>query len=119
MEDSADLHAAIVVVPADDALELERMGLASPVPVFRGAVLDAVVTIGTDASALVTLLQAPDAVQAFAAWVRGRCARSSDSIEVTARRGDLRVHRTVDGDIDIDVVADFLSAAFEDHDHRS
>jgi hypothetical protein len=119
MEDRSDRHAVIVAVPADGVLELERTGLAFPLPIFRGAALDAVVTIGTGASVLVTLLQAPESVRSFAAWVRDRCARSSDSIELKATRGGLQVRLTVVGDIDINVIADFLVAAFEDDSHRS
>jgi hypothetical protein len=119
MEDRSDRRAVIVAVPADGVLELERTGLAFPLPIFRGPALDAVVTIGTDASVLVTLLQAPESVRSLAAWVRDRCARSSDSIELKARRGGLQVRLTVDGDIDINVVADFLVAAFNDDGHRS
>jgi hypothetical protein len=115
-EGMADRHAVALAVPADHVLELEQEGLAFAVPVFRGAVLDAVVTVGMDASTLVTLLQAPDSVRAFAAWVRGRCARSGNSIELTARRGDLRMHLMVDGDIDVSVVAAFLEGAFKDPD---
>jgi hypothetical protein len=105
-----------IAVPTDAVLELECEGLAFALPVFRGAVLDPVVTVGMDAAALVTLLQAPDSIRAFATWVRGRCARRGDSIELSARRGDVRVHLTVDGDIDMDVVANFLRAAFAEHD---
>ncbi len=65
-----------------------------------------------DASALVTLLQAPDAVRAFAAWVRGWSAGSGDSIELSVRREDRRVRLTVDGDVDVSVVAGFLASAF-------
>lgn len=106
----------IVAVPLDAVRELEREGLALPLPVFRGTVLDAVVTVGMDSAALVTLLQAPDSVRGFAAWVRDRCRRSGSSIELSAKRGGRRVHLTVDGDIDVRLVADFLVAAFGDHD---
>lgn len=106
----------IIAVPSDAVLDLEGEGLAVALPVLRGAVLDAIVTVGMDAAALVTLLQAPDSIRAFATWVRDRCARRGDSIELSARRGDLRVHLTVDGDIDIDAVTKFLTAAFADHD---
>jgi len=118
MEDRADTM--IVAVPLGAVSELEHEGLAFPVPVFRGAALDAVVSIGMDSAALVTLLQAPDSIRAFAAWIRHRCASSGDSIEVSATRGDRRVHLKVDGDIDIDVgiVADFLAAAFADHESQ-
>ena len=116
MEDRADT--VIVAVPLDAVRELEHEGLALPLPVFRGAALDAVVSIGMDAAALVTLLQAPDSIRTFAAWVRHRCASSGNSIEVSAKRGDRRVHLKVDGDIDVDVVADFLAAAFADHESR-
>jgi len=108
----------IVAAPVDAARELEREELAFPLPVLRGVVLEAVVTVGMDAAALVTLLQAPDSIRAFAVWVRDRCARSGDSIELKARRGDRSVHLPADGDIDIDVVAAFLAAAFADHDPR-
>lgn len=118
MEDKADRTAVIVAVPVDAVGELEREGLALPLPVLRGTVLDAVVIVGTDAAALVTLLQAPDSVRAFAAWVRDRCARSGDSIEIRARRGDRRLHLIVEGDIDVNVVTDFVIAAFADHGHQ-
>jgi hypothetical protein len=108
----------IVAVPPDAVRELERERLALPLPVLRGTVLDAVVTVGMDSAALVTLLQAPDSIRAFAEWVRDRCTRSGDSIELSAKRGGRRVRLTVDGDIDVDVVANFLVAAFTDHDSQ-
>jgi len=111
-----DSYAAIVAVPADAVLELERLELAFPVPVLRGAALDAVVRVGVDSAALVTLLQAPDSVRAFAKWLRDRCGRSRNSIELVARRGGRRAHLTVDGDIDVGIVANFLQAAFADQD---
>lgn len=107
-----------MAVPFDAVSELESEGLASRLPVLRGPVLDAVVTVGTDAAALVSLLQAPDAVRAFAAWVHRRCVRSGDFIELSARSGDRRVHLKVDGRIDAGVVADFLMAALEGDETR-
>lgn len=104
----------IVAVPFDAVADLESKGLASYVPIFRGAALDAVVAVGADAATLVSLLQAPDAIKAFAAWVRDRCSRSGDSIELTARSGDRQVHLKVDGHIDVGVIADFLTAALKD-----
>jgi hypothetical protein len=103
----------IVSVPFDAVSELESAELAFPLRVFRGAVLDSVVTVGTDAATLVSLLQAPDAIRAFAAWVSGRCKRSGDSIELSARSGDRRICLKVDGYIDVNVVAGFLLAAME------
>ena len=114
VEDRAE--AMIVAVPFDAVRELEQKRLALPRTVFRGAALDAVVAVGMDAAALVTLLQAPDSVRAFATWVRDRCTQSRDSIELSARRGGRQVRLTVDGDIDVGVVADFLAAAFADRD---
>lgn len=116
MEDEADT--LIVAVPFDAVQELEREGLAVPIPVFRGGVINAVVTIGMDSAALVTLLQAPDSIRSFAAWVCRRCASSGDSIEVSATRGDRQICLKVDGDIDVNVVADFLIAAFADHESQ-
>lgn len=109
-------EAMIVAVPFDAVSELEGEGLAFPLPVLRGAALDAVVAVGTDAATLVSLLQAPDSIRAFAAWVHHRCARSGDSIELSARSGDRRVHLRVDGRIDAAAVADFLIAAMQGDD---
>jgi hypothetical protein len=105
----------IIAVPADAARELEHQELARRLPVVRGAVFDSLVSVGTDAAVLVTLLQAPGSVRAFAAWLRSRSARSEDSIELTAKLGDRRAHLTITGDIDISVVTEFLDAAFGDH----
>jgi hypothetical protein len=113
VEDKADT--AIVAVPSDAVRELEDQGLAFPLPVFRGAAVDAVVSVGVDSAALVTLLQTPDSVRSFAAWIRHRCGRSGDSIEISATRGDRRIQVKVDGDVDIGVVAEFLTAALADH----
>jgi len=114
MNGSSDRRTVIVAVPVEAVPELEREGLADPLPVLRGTVLDVVATVGMDAAALVTLLQAPDSIRAFAGWLRARSARSGDLIEVNVKRGNRRLHLTVEGDIDIDVVADFLIDAFAD-----
>lgn len=116
VEERTDQRTLIISVSPDAARQLEREGLAFPLPVLRGSVLDAVVAIGMDSAALVTLIQTPDSIRAFAAWVRDRCARSSNSIELIAKRGERRVHLTVDGDIDVSVVANFLVAAFANQD---
>jgi hypothetical protein len=112
------LAAAIIAVPFDAVRELESEELAFSVPVFRGAALDVVVSVGMDSAALVTLFQAPDSVRAFAAWIRDRCKRSGDSIEVSAVRGGQRVWLKATGDIDPSVVANFLAAAFADHESQ-
>jgi hypothetical protein len=109
----------IIAVPLDAVSELVGEGLASPLPVFRGTALDAVVTVGADAAMLVSLLQAPDAIRAFAIWVRDRWERSGDSIQLTARSGHRRVSLKVDGRIDAGIVADFLTAALNCDDDRS
>jgi hypothetical protein len=102
----------IIAVPFDALDELQREGLASPLPVLRGAGIEALVTIGMDSAALVTLLQAPDTIRTFADWIRARCERKGNTIEISARRGDRRVHLTVHGDLDIGVIAEFLIAVF-------
>lgn len=109
------IESVLVAVPVDAVHELEREGLVVRVPVRRGPILDAIVTVGMDSAALVTLLQTPDSIRAFAQWVRGRCARSNESIEISVRRAGRRVHLVVDGDVDVSAVADFLTTAF-DHD---
>lgn len=114
MGNEGDQRFIVVAVSFDMADELEREGLASPLPVFRGSGIEAVVAVGMDSAMLVTLLQAPDAIRAFADWIRTFCARRSDTIDISAKRGDRRVHLTVNGDIDISLVTDFLAAAFTD-----
>jgi hypothetical protein len=116
VQDGHDQPTVVAAVPEDAVSELTREGLAEPLPVLRGVILDAVVTVGMDAAAMVTLLQTPDSVRAFAAWVYGWCARSSESIELSVKRGNRRVRLTVDGDIDVGILAEFLTAAFADHD---
>lgn len=116
MEEITEQRRVVVAVPADAAAEMEREGLAERLPAFRGAALDAVVTVGADAATLVTLLQAPDAIRAFATWIRARCVRSGTSIEITVRRGDRRLDIHGDGDIAIETVVDFLAAAFKESD---
>jgi hypothetical protein len=108
-----------VAVPFDVVIELESAGLAFPLPVFRGAALDAVVTIGADAATLVSLLQAPDTIRAFAAWVTSKCAHSGESIELTARAGNRRIHLKVDGRVDAGAVADFLTVALKGDDTQA
>jgi hypothetical protein len=103
-----------VAVPFDAVPDLEYQGLAHALPVLRGAAFDAVVTVGTDAATLVSLLQAPDAIRAFAVWVRGRCGRSGERIELSARSGGRDIYLKVDGHIEADVIADFLAAALRD-----
>ena len=105
----------IVAVPFEAVDELESQGLATAVQVFRGGTaMEAVLSVGMDSAALVTLIQAPDAIRAFAAWVRDGCSRSGDKIDIVAKRGDRRVRLTVDGDVDVAIVADFIAAAFGD-----
>jgi hypothetical protein len=115
MADGSRRGRAVVAVPVDAVDELERSGLASYLPAFRSPGVEALVTVGTDAAAMVTLMQAPDSVRAFAAWVRRRCSRSDESIELSAARGGVRVHLKVDGHVSVEEVAEFLAAALADH----
>jgi hypothetical protein len=106
----------VVAVPADVVSELEREGLATRAPVRRGPILDTIVTVGADSATLVTLLQAPDSVRAFARWVHRRSERSGESIEVSIRREGQQVHLVVEGNVDVGTVANFLATAFPNPD---
>jgi hypothetical protein len=114
MNSENDGIAAIIAVPFDAMDELEREGLASRLAVFRGSGIEALVTVGMDSAALVTLLQAPDSIRSFAAWIHARFVRSGEAINISAKRGNRQIHLTVDGDIDVRAVADFLAAALAD-----
>lgn len=102
----------LIAVPEDAIDELVEAALVREVPTLRGPVFDAVVTVGMDSAALVTLLQAPDAVRAFAAWLIARLRRRTDSISITANCGGRSLRLEVDGDIPVEAVTDFLLAAF-------
>ncbi|MGN6606502.1 MAG: hypothetical protein ACTHMS_05750 [Jatrophihabitans sp.] len=104
-------EAVVVAVPDDAVDELVGNGLASEIPTLRGPVLDAVLTVGVDSAALVTLLQTPDTLRTFAAWVRQRATAHRDEIRISARREGRVVELQVRGDVPVDTVATFLSDA--------
>jgi hypothetical protein len=110
---------ALVAVPKDLADDLLGNGLAGPVPVFRGAVLDAVIVVGTDAGTVVTLMQAPESVRRFAGWLREHAARHEDSIKVEARRGGRSLTLRVDGSVPVETITGFIADALADDDVRS
>jgi hypothetical protein len=112
MKNENDQATVIVAVPFDAVDDLENQGLARPLPVLRGAGIQALVSLGSDSAALVTLLQAPESIRAFAAWIRARCARANATLDISVKQGDQRIHLTADGNIDIGAVAAFLEAAF-------
>ena len=103
-----------MAVPFDAVADLESKSLAWRVPVFRGAAIDAVVAVGTDAATLVSLLQAPDAsepsLRRSTIGARGPEIRSY--LRVFRRS---QVHLKVDGHIDVRAIADFLAAALKDN----
>ena len=105
-----------MAVPKALADDLVGRGLAERVPVFRGAVLDAVVVIGTDAGTVVTLMQAPDAVRRLAAWLRDHLSRHEDTIKIEARRGGRTVALRVDGSVPIETITDFIADALAGRD---
>jgi hypothetical protein len=113
-----DAPAALVALPKDLADDLLGGGLAGRVPVFRDAVLDAVIVVGTDAGTVVTLMQAPDTVRRFAGWLREHAARHEDSITVQARRGGRSLTLRVDGSVPIETISDFIADALADDDVR-
>jgi|HubBroStandDraft_2_1064218.scaffolds.fasta_scaffold1558348_1 hypothetical protein len=115
MRERPDLQAAVIAVPNDAVYELEQLGLAFSV---RGPALQAAVTIGTDAATLVTLVQAPETIGAFARWVAGRCGRSSDSVELIARRQGKLVRIAVTGDVEPRAIAEFIERAITDMDDQ-
>lgn len=104
--------AEIIAVPEDWVDDLVDAGLVRDLPTLRGPVFDAVVTVGMDSAALVTLMQAPDAVRAFASWLTGRFRCHKDTITITGNRGGRSISLEVGGDVPVEAVTDFLLAAF-------
>jgi hypothetical protein len=113
VEETTEAQRAIVAVSADAAAELEREGLVDRLPAFRG--LEAVFAVGADAATLVTLLQTPDAIRAFATWLRARCARTSTSVDIIIKRDHKTIHVQSEG-VSIESLTDFITAAFEEDD---
>jgi hypothetical protein len=117
MHQNPGLPPMLVAVPTTAVADLTARSLATLLPDARSSVLDAVVAIGTDVGTVVTLIQGPDAVRALAEWIRGLFARTGTSVQIVARRGDRRVKLSVDGDVPLDTVAKFLTAAFNDEEN--
>ena len=111
--------AVIIAVPEDTVDELTDAGLVRDLPTLRGPVFDAVVTVGMDSAALVTLLQAPDTVRAFATWLVERVRHQKDTVRITGRRGDRSINLEVGGDVPVEAVTDFLLAAFREANPQS
>lgn len=110
-----DVTAALVAVTGDMADDLQRTGLAEPLSILRGTVVDAAIMVGTDAATIVTLMQAPDAIRAFAGWLRDRCSRRGDSIKVQGRRHGVTVTLKVDGSVPIERITEFIADVLSDH----
>jgi hypothetical protein len=91
---------------ADDLVQL--------VPRLRGVGADAIVAIGTNAAAVVTLLQTPDTLRALAAWLRRRAERDMTVIRISARSRSRQLDLDVRGDIEVETVAAFLRDAFSE-----
>lgn len=117
--------AVVIAVPEDTVDDLVDAGLVRDLPTLRGPVFDAVVTVGMDSAALVTLMQTPDAVRAFAAWLTERVRRRKDTITIAGNRNGRSLRLEVDGDVPVEAISDFLLAAFRipaaqptsEHDH--
>lgn len=100
-----------IAVPEDAVDELVSADLVHRLPTLRGPVFDAVVTVGMDSAALVTLMQTPDAIRAFAAWLTERVRRKKDGITITATHDGRSLHLEVNGSVPVEAVSDFLMAA--------
>lgn len=102
----------VVLGVADDLVEdAVASGLVEELPTLRHSIQDAVLTVGSSALAAVTLLRSPTAVRAFAGWLRDRCVGSKTSITLRATRAGTSTVLRVHGDMSVDAVADFITAA--------
>lgn len=96
---------------ADD---LQRTGLAAPLPTLRGAAIDAAIMVGTDAATIVTLMQTPEAIRAFAGWLHDRFSRRGDSIKIEGRRHGVSVTLQVDGSVPVETITGFIADVLSD-----
>jgi hypothetical protein len=113
-QDADEAPAALVAVTGDMAGDLERAGLATPLPTLRGAVIDAAFMIGADAATIVTLMHTPAAIRAFAGWLHDRFTRRGDSITIQGRRGGVSVTLQVDGSVPIETITGFIADVLND-----
>ena len=119
-KDADDVPAALVAVTGDMADELQRIGLAEPLPTLRGAAIDAAVMVGTDAATIVTLMQTPEAIRAFAGWLHDRFSRRGDSIKIQGRRHGITVTLQVDGSVPVEIITGFIADVLSDqHGHAT
>lgn len=109
-----DADPALVAVTSDMAADLQRAGLAAPLPVLRGATLNAAMTVGNDAATIIALLQAPEAIRAFAEWLRHRFSRRGDSIKIQGRRHGITVTLQVDGSVPVGTITGFIDDVLSD-----
>ena len=109
MEEDDSALAVLVAVPSDAVAELEQLDIAHAVPTIRGPVLETVLQVGVGAATVVSLMQAPSTVRGFASWIVDIVRRDGDSIVVRGRRGGRSVDLRVTGNVDRQVVADFLT----------
>lgn len=106
---------AVVIAVPDDALDaLLGEGLVEEVVILRGPAVEAAITIGVDAAALVTLMQTPSTIRQFAAWLVERAKRRANVICISGQRAGRRVELRVTGEVSVDAVAEFISAVFRE-----
>ncbi|HAM21919.1 MAG TPA: hypothetical protein DCQ04_06540 [Actinobacteria bacterium] len=104
----------MIAIPLDSAEELFEACLVSEIPAVRGLALEAVVSVAVNSSVtLVTLMQAPESIRSFSAWVVNRSHRSSETIRISGRRNGRAIDLEVNGDVPIEAVTEFLRAALE------
>jgi hypothetical protein len=109
-----EVPAALVAVTADMADDLQRTGLAAALPTLRGAAVDAAIMVGTNAATIVTLMQAPDSIRAFAGWLHDRFSRHGDSVKIQGRRHGISVTLQVDGSVPVDTITEFITEVLRD-----
>lgn len=109
-------HLVVISVPQDSVDELVQSGLAARAPILRGELIEAVIAVGVDSAALVTLLQTPQTIQAFATWIRARVIQKEERITIRGNRGNRALRVDVDGDVPVEAIARFLREALGDED---
>lgn len=114
MSISQDADDALVAVTSDMSDDLQRAGLATPLPRLRSAALDAAITVGNDAAAIVALVQTPQAILTFARWLHDRFSQHGDSIRIQGRRRGITVTLQVDGSVPVETITGFIADVLSD-----
>ena len=120
MDESDDRpRAALIAVPDDLVDELVERNLVGELPVMRYSAVDAVLTVGSSALTVVTLLRDPLRIAAFARWLLANAAERRTTLTVTANGDGTRTVLQVVGETSAETITAFVTSAIREAGRRT